>query len=103
MTTLQQLITSAQEQGFKYEAFTSKFYCRKDLNGNPDMWDATDSGTTYFHFYDGKHYYWFKGWFMDDSTEMYFVERYNPNNGYSISSWRRNKEALNKLQINEAI
>ena len=100
MTTLQQLITSAQEQGFKYEAFTSKFYCRTDLNGNLDMWDAKDSGTTYFHFYDGKHYYWFKGWFMDDSTDMFFVERFNPNNGHSIKTYNRNQEALNKLQIN---
>ena len=98
MTTLQQLTTAAKLKGYKYEAFTSMFYNR----GDGYSWDAKDKGTSYFQFTtDGIHYYWFKGWTMEDgTTDMYFEERYSANSGYSIRTYKRKQEALKKLNIN---
>ncbi len=97
MTTLQQLTTAAKQQGYKFEAFTSMFYNR----GDGYSYDAKDQGTSYFQFTtDNQTYYWFKGVEWDGQTEMYFLERYNANSGYSIRTYKREKEALKKLNIN---
>lgn len=96
MTTLEQLSSAAQKQGFKFEAFTSMFYNR----GNGLFWEAKDQGTTYFQFTtDNQHYYWFKGYNYRGIVEMFFLERYSANSGYSIKTYKREREALEKLNI----
>lgn len=97
MNTLKELINAAQEKGIKFESYSSAFYNR----GGGMYWDAKDKFTTYFGFtLDSQTYYWFKGYSIHGyKTDMNFSERYNAGNGYSISTYKRQVEALKILGL----
>lgn len=93
MATFEQLVNAAQEKGFPFEAFSTKF----------DRWGNEISEETIFQV-SIRDYMWltFSGMEMNGETEMSFEQRYSQRTGRSSKSWKIGNNALVDLGLRES-